>query len=565
MLRCDGNSPADAEVMQPSATFICFPYLSVDMRKRTVHPPVLDHPTRSILQTLYPYESTAFREEPPSFCSDQPAASDRVLYVPQCWIVILNSGKNLTAVFFYSLTLLDIVISCAELNSNDITKPAVSLSNHKRNVPLVDEYPIEDDDSDASSMTSTFDSPLQNVDATTHSEMTDGTIPQPHVAADDLNDGDRLSTQNHSFKVAKPTRMPPSTLGGPHIDANSASHDTTSPANDFHKAQSEGLSLTIEEVSEVEESILAVLNSLKEPQMTTEYLARFKLEISHILGIWRRAPQRAQRREGRILERLQDGVARAGLLRNMCDLESESTEFSSNLTYRDAILKALGIEDSSLQKELENLGDVVKIAMTLFKGIQDSNTTKATGSAKGTLEIVKPFLTWVLIDAEIDQKVNVERVAAEYLHAMMQEIEQSLCQRDERSYTSSRELTIPDLEHLLSTPARHERTPSRIGPWVATTQVLLSVGTTSNNQSPEDPVLRAQRSVVETAIYDLFARLKRFVGLYVPCNYSHSVCHKIWGSMAQLNHVRKAFMILPILPSFDRCSFHHHITPSILP
>lgn len=99
VLRCDGNSPGDAEVMQPSATFMCFPYLSVDMRKRTVHPPVLGHPTRSILQTLYPYESTAFREEPPSFCSDQPAASDRVLYVPQCWIVILNSGKNPTAVF----------------------------------------------------------------------------------------------------------------------------------------------------------------------------------------------------------------------------------------------------------------------------------------------------------------------------------------------------------------------------------------------------------------------------------------------------------------------------------
>jgi hypothetical protein len=458
---------------------------------------------------------------------------------------------------FYSLILLDIVISCAELDSNDITKPAVSLSNHKKKLPLVEEYPIEDDDSDASSMTSTFDSPLQNVDATTPHETTDGTIPQPHVAADDLNDRDRILTQNNSFNVAKPIRMPPSTLGGPHVDADPASLDTTSPANDFHKAQSEGLSLTIEEASEVEESILAVLNSLKEPQMTTEYLARFKLEISRILGIWSRAPQRAQRREGRILERLQDGVARAGLLREMCDLESESREFSSNLTYRDAILKALGIEDSSLQKELENLGDVVKIAMTLFKGIQDTNTAKATGFAKGTLEIVKPFLTWVLIDAGTDQRVNVERVAAEYLHAMMQEIEQSLCQRDERSYTSSRELTISDLEHLLSTPGR-------VGPWVVTTQVLLSVGTTSNNQLPEDPVLQAQRSVVQTAIHDLFAHLKRFVGLYVPCNYSHSVCHKIWGSMAQLNHVRKASTILPILPLFNRCSFRHYVTPSHL-
>jgi hypothetical protein len=94
VLRYDGISSGGADITQPSAIFMCFPYLSVGVRQQTNHSPDVGYPTRSILQTLYPYESTALREETPSFCSDSSPASDQVLYVPQCWVVILNSGKN---------------------------------------------------------------------------------------------------------------------------------------------------------------------------------------------------------------------------------------------------------------------------------------------------------------------------------------------------------------------------------------------------------------------------------------------------------------------------------------
>ena len=94
VLRYDGMSSGTTDTTQSSAIFMCFPYLSVGARQQTVKSPEDEYPTRSILQTLYPYESTALREETPSFCSDSPQALDQVLYVPQCWVVILNSGKH---------------------------------------------------------------------------------------------------------------------------------------------------------------------------------------------------------------------------------------------------------------------------------------------------------------------------------------------------------------------------------------------------------------------------------------------------------------------------------------
>jgi hypothetical protein len=94
VLRYDGMSSGTTDATQSSAIFMCFPYLSVGARQQTFKSPEDEYPTRSILQTLYPYESTALREETPSFCSDLHQALDQVLYVPQCWVVILNSGKH---------------------------------------------------------------------------------------------------------------------------------------------------------------------------------------------------------------------------------------------------------------------------------------------------------------------------------------------------------------------------------------------------------------------------------------------------------------------------------------
>lgn len=320
--------------------------------------------------------------------------------------------------------------------------------------------------------------------------------------------------------------------------------------------------------------------------MTTEYLKKFKLDMSRVLRLWGGAPPEARRRQLEILTRLQAGIARAELLRSMCELESQGTVFSSNPSYRDDMLKALGIENSSPKKELESLEAIVRDAMSLFEGTSNSNTTNAIRSAKISLraqgqapksvvsekaelsnlasglvcKMVKPFLTWISMEAELNRKDDIERITAEHLHVVMREIERGICERNEQSYKSSKELTISDLEYSLvatkpqlssdNDAASQQRISSRPGPWITTSQVLLALGTMSKKLPREDPVLHVQKGVVYTAIHDLYSWLKRFVALYIPCDYPHSVCYRIWGSMAQLNVCQN------VLSSFSLTPFH---------
>ncbi|CAN9429102.1 unnamed protein product [Alternaria alternata] len=530
VLRYDGMSSGTTDATQSSAIFMCFPYLSVEARQQTFKSPEDEYPTRSILQTLYPYESTALREETPSFCSGLHQALDQVLYVPQCWVVILNS---------------DTVISCSELKLDNLIDESITISHHKKyfppvtshqgEVPIrVEDYLIDDDESDVSSMTGAFDSPVGDVETPLSGGTRDDTV-QQFPSHSILN-----PALGPTIKESTISEDHPSAAGSPRTQVSFGSLQIAVPNDETHEKRLQSSSLTEEEAAEAEASILAVLDTLKSPHMTIEYLERFNTYITYVLTLWGRAPPGEQRRQFSVLSRLQDGLFRAEVLHGMCDIESQDSVFSSNLNYRDAMLKALGFVDSSVQKELESLGEVVMDAMTLFRGISDSNTRNAIRIAKKALrdqrevlkletserlplsdstsgsgvDNVKPFLTWVLVDAELDQKENTERVAAEYLHGMMREIEQSLLQRNEHSYDLCRELTISDLVYSLqaSTPHRspmtsssvapgHQRTPSRPAPWMATLQVLTSFGTMLENRPPEDPVLSAQKNMSATLLF----------------------------------------------------------------
>jgi hypothetical protein len=95
VLRCDGVSSRKPDALHLSATFICFPYLYVGQRQQKLDTIKHEYPTRSIMQILYPYETNLNREAAPSFCKHLPQASERVLYAPQCWAVIIGSSKTL--------------------------------------------------------------------------------------------------------------------------------------------------------------------------------------------------------------------------------------------------------------------------------------------------------------------------------------------------------------------------------------------------------------------------------------------------------------------------------------
>ena len=94
VLRFDGTSPTETDNAHLSATFVCFPYLSVGKGQHCAPEGHHNYPNRTMLQTLYPYEPTVNREHVPSFCKDLPEASESVLFVPQCWALLVGSGKR---------------------------------------------------------------------------------------------------------------------------------------------------------------------------------------------------------------------------------------------------------------------------------------------------------------------------------------------------------------------------------------------------------------------------------------------------------------------------------------
>jgi hypothetical protein len=92
VLRCDGATSRSAEDHDLSVTFICFPYLALGT-PNDHHRQNSEYPTRSMLQVLYPYESSSIREAPPSFCKDAQHASECIMCVPQMWTVIIGSSR----------------------------------------------------------------------------------------------------------------------------------------------------------------------------------------------------------------------------------------------------------------------------------------------------------------------------------------------------------------------------------------------------------------------------------------------------------------------------------------
>ncbi|CAN9084909.1 unnamed protein product [Alternaria alternata] len=550
VLRCDGSSSGEPNTEQPSAVFMCFPYLSVAIRKEAIHLPELGYPTRT---------------------------ADQVLCVPQCWIVILDSR---------------LVISSAELTGTEIMDPAILHSNHDQYFPpvtshqgqdrqsahhstrhdsaaadndsmdplqrivqekaktfaqifggiRVEDYLIEDDESDDSSTTNTSDISLDRVGTTTPPSTSDDILHQPHSTADASSGAVCPPALNHAYDTLENSITHPWTSQSPLADVALGTLPTYR-LNDSQEPQLESLSSIAENPAEVEAFILTLLNTLEPPQMTSEYLMRFCRCIGIVLDLWDAAPQEVRRRQLGTLERLHDCKARVDILRSICDLGSQNAVFVSGSQYREAMIKAVLDENSSSQKELESLRAVVADAMTLFKSVSYYNTTHAIRSAKKALrkqrrmskpglskkeqspeltsklakENLKPFLTWVMIDAELDQKERTEAVAAEYLQAMMRRIEKSLSESGKNSYHFARELSLSDLQRSLIAPMpdllnmtsdvvvpSHQHILSQLEPCIATAQAY-PLNISLRELLPEDPILDARKRVVRVAIDDLFA------------------------------------------------------------
>ena len=174
---------------------------------------------------------------------------------------------------YYCLTLPDIVISCAELDSTDLRDSTISLSHHKTYFPLVidhqgqesqwtglttrdrsaaaghdlmessqavaqletdtqtydhdlvqlfegmrvEDYRFQDDESDALSITTTSECSLDNVEITTPTQDEYSKAQQQCITASSPNGADSRLAQDHSFEEPDNHETLPSAPGSPSI------------------------------------------------------------------------------------------------------------------------------------------------------------------------------------------------------------------------------------------------------------------------------------------------------------------------------------------------------------
>lgn len=97
VLRWDGSTPGYKKGQNLTASFVCFPYLTLQSRVIEPRHNGEGFPSRSVLQTLYPYDSTSKRDMPPSFSRIAPSAADKVMLVPQVWCVSIGHSELCSA------------------------------------------------------------------------------------------------------------------------------------------------------------------------------------------------------------------------------------------------------------------------------------------------------------------------------------------------------------------------------------------------------------------------------------------------------------------------------------
>ena len=629
VVRCDGSSSRNVDNLQLSATFVCFPYVAVRRHHQSLPPSGHKYyPMRSMLQILYPYESTPHQEPAPSFCRDLPQAAEHAMFVPQCWAVMIGSGKLVVPLPLISiLTIKEYVITCGELTGEDMIGSSLLVVRPIDHVPLVTGDWFSDTKSLPDAATATLEQnltpgevklklqprgALMSTDAQAQSTYEPSSMQlfgglriedfligddEPDIAnkststirsPDDVKDvivaGDELdSRKRRSGEIfgideshlidACATTLPSSDCSA-HSNADTSEDYDEPLLVDIEKPAEVNPARTEKEVAEQEASVLSMLKTLEVPKMTTQFLEKFRACISYIVKLWEQAPIEDRRRQHAILVRLVRSIQCADMLRSMCDLESQDNVFSENLAYRDAMLKALGIGNSSCERQLQSLGEAVHDARSLFTGLTDLNTAAAITKARQTLQErtrtgmvpttsenrhggtpskslpAALFLARTWSHFQPNQNMTEDRIAAENLFAIMRDVEKSLKKRDETCYKHAPEETLDELDTrmtLLQPQSSNNLSEDlansssnaiiRPGPQVLRTQPYSPLRHSISELLAEDAVLRTQQNAIITATNELLASAKRFVGLYIPPRYPNPVCHRIWGSLSRLTKV----------------------------
>ena len=143
------------------------------------------------------------------------------------------------------------MISCSELKLDNLIDESITISHHKKyfppvtshqgEVPIrVEDYLIDDDESDVSSMTGAFDSPVGDVETPLSGGTRDDTV-QQFPSHSTFN-----PALGHTVKQSTNSEDHPSAAGSPRTQVSFGSLQIAVPNDETHEKRLQSSSLTDE-------------------------------------------------------------------------------------------------------------------------------------------------------------------------------------------------------------------------------------------------------------------------------------------------------------------------------
>jgi hypothetical protein len=352
----------------------------------------------------------------------------------------------------------------------------------------------------------------------------------------------------------------------------------TSPATKFTKMPN-GLVEPMPDNAEQLRSMVTMLSSIEEPELDADYLETFQTCVTSLLNNLReKDTARDKLKVNRIFSQLQRSLRTAEKLEKLCSLEQMNPDLAANPEYRTSLIRLLSIK--SIQDELCILEDAVKAAMGLIHN-QSSNDTKTAavdnmpqsnnpkgsahvGSEFEQLEKIarQSFLAWPWINADAGGRAtDPEQAAASLatnLQIILQDCDDHIKNREDKSYTVAVQTTLSELDLLVSevrtvmldTADDSKRNPSDTNETPPQQESAPQVRDDTPSKAPS-----TQNREADTArmIDTMIQTSKDLVAMFIPCNYPHPVTRKIWGSLVTLSRVRPYYrQILSPFLSFTR-------------
>ena len=529
---------------------------------------------------------------PPSFSKIAPNAADKVMQVPQVWCVSIGSSKLHVEVQRFTINanpILEYVVTYTQLTTTELCEETVLIgkytpipdqvvqnwhsgaqespialkeeakkfqvqNNNRNNPERVDDFMlfegkrVEDFEVNEPAETHKADNvpiPRKIQKASTWNGISSGTASEAVFTTCTQQRSEEIYACLPELVIQEGSQDPPlrrRSAGSLRSPTSQSQAPPTAPVWSIPTSK-DGL-----------KSMSIMLSSVDEPEMTMEYMETFQTCLASLLKIWPSVISKAAHEHEKELQQIQQSVQTAEKIHRVLVLEETNPKFAMKPEYRTSLMNLLGLQ--SVEQEVTKLGSAVK---TILRLVRESGTKEAqraflhkefegADSMERRIEDLKDiarrsFLAWPWINnGAADQAKNPQDAAlsmAENLIRILQDNDDHIRRRkDVSSYLGAVETTLPDLDALMKS-LRASFPATADGPFAGSERSRHDTLHLARSMAT-----RNRKEATVTVVETLVQTSKDLVELFIPCNFSHAVLSKIWGSLASLSRVRIRYWLL---------------------